>query len=77
MHVGGVFTAEGNAARIGSFQTGNDSKQGRFATTRGAEQGHQLTGVNVKADIAQSVEVAKLFVNVSDFNAHDAAFKDR
>jgi hypothetical protein len=74
MHVCGVFAAESNAACVGCFQTGNDAQQSGFAATRRAEQGHQLAGVNVEADITQSVKVAKLFVNVSDFDAHGDTF---
>ena len=48
-----------------------------LAATGRPKQGDQLARVNVEADITQCMEVTKLLVNVSNFDAHDATFNDR
>ena len=70
MHIGGVFTAEQNAALPWAFQPRNDAQQRGFAAAGGAQQCHQLTRGNVQVHISQGMKVAKLLADVSNFNTH-------
>ena len=70
MHIGGVFTAEVNAAGVRGFQPGNDAQQRGLAAARGPEQRDQFARIDVETDIAERLEIAEILADVADFDAH-------
>ena len=70
MHIGRVFAAEMDGAHVGRFQARDDAQERGLAAARRAEERNEFAGGNVQAHIAQRLKVAKLFADVTDFDAH-------
>jgi len=70
MHMSGVLATEGDGAGIGGFQPGDDAQECGLAAARRAEQRDQFARRDVQADVAEGGEIAKLFMDVADFDAH-------
>jgi hypothetical protein len=62
---------EKDASMIRPFQSGQNSQQRCLAATGGAEKGHQLAFLHMKADIVQHCERSKPFGDMVDLDTHD------
>ena len=71
MHIGGVFTAEVDAAHIGGLQTRDDAQQRGLAAARWAEQGDQFARFDIQTHIAQGLKIAELLADITNFDTHD------
>src|SRR5258706_6043245 len=64
-------------ARSGHLEARDHSEHGGFSTAAWTEQCHQFAFLNGKADAIDGADAAKLFADVSEFDAQRAAFSSR
>ena len=64
------LVAEGNPARVGNFEAGNNAQERGLAAAARAKQGEQFAGAHLKGDILERHEIVELLGNVIDGDAH-------
>ncbi|MNP77071.1 hypothetical protein D3C76_1744220 [compost metagenome] len=62
---------EHDIALVRGFQAGDDPQQRGLAAAGRAKQRHQLTALNVQADVIQRLERIEILADITHFDRHE------